>query len=120
MDNVQNSLSRDALNEELRANEPEAITQLKYWHNIEKSVLFQKSRIKWLKFYDANSGFLHASIKARQSGNRITSLMSNTGVVWAFDSDIKEQVLSFYKTLLGSCQEFLVGVDRNIIMLEIC
>lgn len=84
-----------------------AISHFKYWN---------KSRVQWLKYGDTNSSsFMYASIIARHSGNIISSLISSTGDILVSDMDIKGQVLEFYKSLLSSCKDTLLGVDRNVI-----
>ncbi|CAK8537008.1 unnamed protein product [Lathyrus sativus] len=52
----------------------EAVT--KFWTNlrIKENMLVQKSRIKWLKEGDSNSGFFHRAIKERRRHNHIGPL----------------------------------------------
>lgn len=76
--------------------------QLKCWLKIEFSAVRQKARIKWCKEGNLNSSFLHASLKARTSGNRIDSLISGDGRLLMTREDIEMEVLQYYKNLLGS------------------
>ncbi|XP_060210485.1 uncharacterized protein LOC132637413 [Lycium barbarum] len=48
--------------------------ELEKWHNIEESVLKQKSRVNWLKLGDSNTSFFHACIRNRLAQNQIRTL----------------------------------------------
>ncbi|XP_057247508.1 uncharacterized protein LOC130589895 [Beta vulgaris subsp. vulgaris] len=53
--------------------------QLRYWSNIEESILRQKARINWLSQGDANTKFFFAAIKTRKAKNKIAQIQNDQG-----------------------------------------
>ncbi|WMV50918.1 hypothetical protein MTR67_044303 [Solanum verrucosum] len=84
------------------------------WLNIEESIVKQKSRVQWLQLGDENTTYFHASLKTRIAQNKITSLTTATGRVGNNSTDIEEEIISFYKQLLGSCATQLPAVNPLI------
>lgn len=79
LENTQSILVIDHQNKELLDEEKVTIMQLKRWLANNDSVWKQKARLRWLKESDVNSRFLHASIQARNSSNRIDKLVDGQG-----------------------------------------
>ncbi|GAU32090.1 hypothetical protein TSUD_152950 [Trifolium subterraneum] len=60
------------------------------------SLEFQKSRSRWLKERDANTGFFHVCVKSRKRSNAIVALRK--GSVWLSKPDeIRKEVVSYFK-----------------------
>ncbi|KAG5581137.1 hypothetical protein H5410_051764 [Solanum commersonii] len=84
------------------------------WLNIEESIVKQKSRVQWLQLGDENTTYFQASLKTRIAQNKITSLTTATGRIGNNSTDIEEEIISFYKQLLGSCATQLPVVNPLI------
>ncbi|GAU39362.1 hypothetical protein TSUD_56890 [Trifolium subterraneum] len=57
---------------------------------------FQKSRSRWLKEGDANTGFFHACVKTRKRSNSIVALKK--GRVWLSRPDeVRSEVVSYFR-----------------------
>ncbi|XP_075079695.1 uncharacterized protein LOC142164853 [Nicotiana tabacum] len=76
--------------------------QLEKWLGVEESIMKQKSIVNWLKLGDGNTTYFHASMKNKCSQNKIKSLTKANGDAVQSNQDIEEEVLGFYKQLLGS------------------
>nr|XP_009623102.1 uncharacterized protein LOC104114380 [Nicotiana tomentosiformis] len=85
--------------------------QLEKWLRVEESIMKQKSRVQWLNLGDANTTYFFASMKIRYSQNKIKSLIRNNGEVVQTKQEIEEEVLGFYKQLLGSATERLTAIN---------
>ncbi|CAI8596511.1 unnamed protein product [Vicia faba] len=58
-------------------------------------MLVQKSRVKWLKEGDSNSGFFHKVMKERRSHNHIGLIVTEGGLLDSV-SEIKEEVQNHF------------------------
>uniref|UniRef100_A0A1S3ZI61 Uncharacterized protein n=1 Tax=Nicotiana tabacum TaxID=4097 RepID=A0A1S3ZI61_TOBAC len=76
--------------------------QLEKWLEVEESIMKQKSKVNWLKLGDGNTTYFHASMKNRCCQNKIKSLTKANEVVVQSKQETEEEVLGFYKQLLGS------------------
>lgn len=82
--------------------ENETLDKWKHWLSIENNILRQKARIQWVMEGDENTTFFHASIKQKHTNSRITRLVLDDGTeVMDFDG-IENEILRFYRGLLGS------------------
>ncbi|KAG5605107.1 hypothetical protein H5410_026599 [Solanum commersonii] len=61
----------------------------------------------WLKLGDANRSFFFASIKSRISHDRIKSLTTSTGIVLVRQDEVKNEIINFYRGLLGTAATHL-------------
>lgn len=55
----------------------------------------QKSRLRWLKEGDANTGFFHITVKLRQTINAINHLRSESNVRVSNKEEVKDTVISY-------------------------
>nr|XP_016498778.1 PREDICTED: uncharacterized protein LOC107817461 [Nicotiana tabacum] len=76
--------------------------ELEKWSKVEKSIYRQKSRIQWLQLGDVNTIFFYASIKNRTARNQIKKLKNYVGDWMQTKAEVKEEILGFYKKLLGT------------------
>lgn len=89
--------------------------QVEKWSNIEENMLRQKSRVQWLKLGDSNTAYFHASLKSRNAQNIIHCLVTERGK-WIHNRDnIQDEILSFYKNLLGRSADQLPVVNVAVI-----
>lgn len=70
---------------------------------IEESVIKHNSRIQWVKLGDSNNRFFFVSMKNRVAHiHIIRSLVNEQGALTHTEKPITEEILSYYKQLLGS------------------
>lgn len=95
--------------------EKRLIGELERWSNIEENIWQQKSRIDWLKKGDSNARFFHASVKVRQSVNVICKLVRADDSYCIGQEQIREEVIEFYRRLMGTTAMELPMVDKRIV-----
>ncbi|XP_058733267.1 uncharacterized protein LOC131604869 [Vicia villosa] len=68
-----------------------------FWRNlrIKENMLVQKSRMKWLKEGDTNSGFFHKVMKQRRLHNHIGPILISGGMVELVE-DVREEVFKHF------------------------
>ncbi|XP_019244246.1 PREDICTED: uncharacterized protein LOC109224116 [Nicotiana attenuata] len=88
--------------------------QLEKWLEVEESIMKQKSRVHWLKLGDANRAYFFAIMKRRYSQNKVKSLIRANGEMVQTKQEIEEEVLGFYKQLLGSSAGNLPGINPMV------
>lgn len=115
LEGIQQEISRNPTDYSLVVKEGEARDNLKHWLQVECSILRQKSRIKWLTEGDSNSHYFHMSIKSRISTNGICKLVDSEGRVLMLESEIQQEVLGSYGSLLGSSKSSLVAINPEIV-----
>ncbi|XP_057249329.1 uncharacterized protein LOC130590789 [Beta vulgaris subsp. vulgaris] len=87
------------------------LNDLNHWSHVEESILHQKSRINWLQKGDANTKLFFTATKARHGQNRIELIIADDGRIVKDAGAIREEILDFYKKLLGTRATSLQGVD---------
>ncbi|XP_010684467.1 uncharacterized protein LOC104899025 [Beta vulgaris subsp. vulgaris] len=94
------------------------LKDLNHWSHVEESILHQKSRINWLQKGDANTKLFFTATKARHGQNRIDLIVADDGRMVKDAGAIREEILDFYKKLLGTRATSLQGVDLNVVREE--
>ena len=89
--------------------------ELRKFMAVEESAYRQKSRIQWLKLGVNNNHFFFHSMKERFVRNSIEVFYDDNGVKLFENDDIQNEVLEFYKKLLGRAASSLAGMDIPII-----
>ncbi|XP_062114409.1 uncharacterized protein LOC133825494 [Humulus lupulus] len=64
--------------------------------------LSQRSKITWLQKGDSNTSYFHACLKKRRMENRITSFMTEQGLINDKFSDVVEHFLNNFRSYMGS------------------
>lgn len=82
--------------------------------NIEESIYKQKSRNLWLRLGDSNTAFIYACMRNRISKNKIRTLVTAGGTMVHTEQDIEEEILGFYKELLGSSATSLPAINPGV------
>ncbi|MCI07509.1 transposon TX1 putative 149 kDa protein, partial [Trifolium medium] len=81
---------------------------------------FQRSRSKWLREGDSNSGYFHACVKSRMMRNSISALYTPSGWVEG-PGNVREAAVSFFRNHF-SVEEWerptLDGVDFPVLSLD--
>ena len=109
--NIKVLLSNDVGNVSLQQQEALELENLNYQMSAQESIYWKKSRVDWLQLGDFNSHFFFAAMKQRQSRNRITSIFSEDGREHVYPEAIMQEVVQWYKGLLGTAARHLVQVD---------
>ncbi|XP_059310873.1 uncharacterized protein LOC132062291 [Lycium ferocissimum] len=86
--------------------------EVEKWSLVEESILRQKTRVQWLGLGDSNSAYIFASVKSRISQNCIKN--DAHGSVLQDNNDIEQEIIGFYKGLLGSCAAELPSINPDI------
>lgn len=81
---------------------------------IEESIMKQKSRDKWIKLGDANTKYFSSVTKERKHKKQIKELMRLDGNKINKHDGIQEEILRFYKGLMGTTAEKLTAVNRVV------
>lgn len=113
VDFLQTSLQSDPLNVYVFSELSTTQQELVKWSLIEEKILKQKAEIHWLKCGDGNNKFFHASLSSRKRGG-IDMLIDSDGRKLVDDCGIKQEVLNFYKKLLGTPALISRAVDIDI------
>ncbi|XP_070057781.1 uncharacterized protein [Nicotiana tomentosiformis] len=112
--NVQEDMRTPNHSQELFEAEKELRIQLEKWDLIEESIYKQKSSVQWLKLGESNSAYFFASMKNRRAQNHINDLVSTKGRMLQTEKGIEEEILKFYKQLLGNANTTLPAIRPNI------
>ncbi|XP_058762538.1 uncharacterized protein LOC131635918 [Vicia villosa] len=78
---------------------------------MEESILRKRSKIEWVRLGDGNNSFFHSSVRSRQKHKQINRLIKEDGGVCDTHEAMEEEVLNFYKGLMGTAEKNLEGVD---------
>lgn len=113
-DNLQSALQADPLNSQLFLDVSREKHSYDYWLKIEEHILHQKSKIHWLQCGDGNNIFFHASLKNHRSPG-ISCLYNVVGILLSTGVEIKEEVVGFYRDLLGTYARTDIVVDLQIV-----
>ncbi|XP_021743974.1 uncharacterized protein LOC110710018 [Chenopodium quinoa] len=108
---IQDQLAVDYSNSDLHVKEAEAVSMVKHWMNIQESIYKQKSRVDWIKLGDSSSHYFFSVMKHRQGRNRIDSIFTKDDVLLKDPILIENEIVGFYKGLLGSSDSSLPAVD---------
>ncbi|XP_019237290.1 PREDICTED: uncharacterized protein LOC109217490 [Nicotiana attenuata] len=98
----------------LQGQEKEWLHKLETWSMVEEQILQQKARATWIKLGDSNNKFFSAVIKERQQRKQIEELQAIAGGNLTTQAAIKEEIIVFYKSLMGTRAQVLPAVDKMI------
>ncbi|XP_020258480.1 uncharacterized protein LOC109834874 [Asparagus officinalis] len=102
LDNVQKALSLDPLNDALICQEKDYISSFNKLLECELSFYQQKARINWNLQGDRCTNFFHSIVKNNRHKNRVMVLYNNNGERIIKGDKIVQELISYYKSLLGS------------------
>ncbi|XP_058783262.1 uncharacterized protein LOC131657933 [Vicia villosa] len=83
---------------------------------MEEGSLQQKAKVDWLQLGDGNNSFFHTVVREKNKQNNMVSLTSLTGVELSKKEDIAEEIIGFYKSLVGTAAHTLQGIDLPCLM----
>ncbi|XP_058726518.1 uncharacterized protein LOC131597876 [Vicia villosa] len=81
------------------------------WNHLEEKIIMQRSKIDWLKMGDENSTFFYAYLKTKQKTKSIIMLRKNDGTVITKQKYIEQEILEFYRSLMGTDSPNLVHIN---------
>lgn len=91
--------------------EKEWLHKLDTWSLVEESILQHKTRATWIKLGDSNNKLFSAVIKERKQRKHITKIQALTCFTLTEPTAIKEEIVHFYKSLMGSRANNLPAVN---------
>ncbi|XP_059285896.1 uncharacterized protein LOC132039429 [Lycium ferocissimum] len=100
--------------DQLQIQEKNILQQLEKWLFLVESAMRQKSRIKWMKLGDQNTKYFIVVVKERSTKKQIWELQSLSGTKLTAPANIQDEIIKFYKGLMGSAANTLLAVDRTI------
>lgn len=80
---------------------------------IEESALQQKAKVRWIKLGESNNKYFSALTKERTQRKQITELISLTNRKLVEPEEIREEIVNFYKGLMGSTTYMLPAVNKH-------
>ncbi|XP_020258961.1 uncharacterized protein LOC109835396 [Asparagus officinalis] len=102
LENAQKALSLDPLNATLICQEKDYISSFNKLLECELSFYQQKARINWNLQGDRCTNFFHSIVKNNRHKNRVMVLYNNNGEMITEGEKIVKELVSYYKSLLGS------------------
>ncbi|XP_020254066.1 uncharacterized protein LOC109831138 [Asparagus officinalis] len=114
LQNAQKYLQSDHLNADLIEQEKKYMLTYNKLLECEISFYQQKSRIQWCTQGDRSSSFFHSAVKAKRHLNRVNVLYDSAGNRITDGDLIIQELLEYYKQLLGS-STILVKSGSNVI-----
>jgi hypothetical protein len=99
LNDITRLIREDGVSAHLLQEEARALKTLEEWELREEIFWKQKARIEWLQEGDKNTAFFFNSVKARQQGNSISSLVTDRGEVLSSTQDISNEAVQFFASL---------------------
>ncbi|XP_075074296.1 uncharacterized protein LOC142161947 [Nicotiana tabacum] len=108
---IQEQLS-NKYSDSLLKREKETLLNLENWSMIEENILQQKARAKWIQLGDDNTKYFTAVMKDRSQRKQINEITERYGDRVTDPEGITEEILDFYKSLMGSTTRSLLAINR--------
>ena len=99
LNGITRMIREEGVSEYLLQEEARALKALEEWEMREEIFWKQKAQIEWLQEGDKNTAFFFNSVKARQHGNAISSLVTDRGEVISSTQDIANEVAHYFASL---------------------
>ncbi|KAF5208333.1 hypothetical protein FRX31_002080 [Thalictrum thalictroides] len=113
LERIQSEIQVRPLDLNLATLEMDAIKAYLEIAKAELSSLRQKSRINKAQFSDQNSAFFHKIVQGKRARNRILRLTDSNGQVLTDETDIENEILTYFQDLMGKSppDSYLRGLD---------
>ncbi|XP_075080184.1 uncharacterized protein LOC142165723 [Nicotiana tabacum] len=85
---------------------------LEKWSLIEESIMRHKLRVKWIQLGDSKTKYFSVVVKERNQKKHIREITSLNGVKLIEPKDIQDEIVKFYKSLMGSIFQRLPAINR--------
>ena len=99
MNGITRLIREEGVSKYLLREEARALKALEEWEMREEIFWKHKARIEWLQEGDKNTAFFFNSVKARQHGNAISSLVMDRGEVISSTQDIANEAAHYFASL---------------------
>ncbi|XP_070040642.1 uncharacterized protein [Nicotiana tomentosiformis] len=93
--------------------EREQLHNLEKWSMIEDQEMQQKSKAHWIRLGDSNAKYFTTIVKEREQRKQIKELTSMFGTKLTDSQSIKEEIVDFYKGLMGSAAKILPAINKH-------
>ncbi|KAH1233546.1 Short-chain dehydrogenase TIC 32, chloroplastic [Glycine max] len=80
-------------------------------NEMEEKMLMQRAKVDWIRKGDGNNSFFHAIIKSRNNRRNIYMLQKTDGTLLENQSEIEDEIMDFYKKLMGTEDSQLHHID---------
>ncbi|XP_075080308.1 uncharacterized protein LOC142165830 [Nicotiana tabacum] len=87
------------------------LQNLEKWSLFEENIMKKKSRVKWIQLGDSNTKYFSVVVKERSQKKLIKEITSLEGMTLTEPNDIQEEIVNFYKSLIGSSTEKLPAIN---------
>ncbi|CAK8564653.1 unnamed protein product [Lathyrus sativus] len=111
LNTTQTSLEADPMNATIITRIKKQKVEIIKLQELEENILRQKSKLDWLKWGDGNNSYFHASVKAKNNSKNISQLIKEDGTILTVQADIEDEVLDYYKNLLGTADSTVCHID---------
>ncbi|CAK8578493.1 unnamed protein product [Lathyrus sativus] len=108
---TQGKLTEDRLNITLVEQAKKRTEEVISMNELEWKILQQREKIDWIRKGDGNNHYFYAAIKGRQHTNCLTNLRTKDGRHLTTKPDIEEEVIKFYRNLMGKEVDCINHID---------
>ncbi|XP_058784375.1 uncharacterized protein LOC131659164 [Vicia villosa] len=85
------------------------------WNELEESMMRQRTKIDWLRMQDGNNAYFFATLKTKSQHRNLNVLHQNDGTVLNAKDEIHQEVLKYYRSIMGTKVPTLKHVDIDIL-----
>ncbi|CAK8535842.1 unnamed protein product [Lathyrus sativus] len=111
LNTAQTSLEANLMNATILTRIKEQKVEIIKLKELEENILRQKSKLDWIKWGDGNNSYFHASVKAKNNSKNMSHLTKEDGTILTVQTDIEDEVLDYYKNLLGTADSAVRHID---------
>ncbi|XP_058772315.1 uncharacterized protein LOC131646218 [Vicia villosa] len=107
----QTNLTKNRMDAEAVDKVKECTDSVIKWNELEENMLKQRAKIDWLRMHDGNNAYFYASIKTKYQNKSMQVLHQCDGTVLTEKEDIHNEVMTYYKNIMGTTPSTLKHVD---------
>ncbi|KAL5184132.1 Transposon TX1 uncharacterized protein [Glycine soja] len=111
LDLAQNAITHNRMDDNLIDTVKKCTERVINWNEMEGNMLRQRAKVDWLRMGDENNAFFHSIIKAKHQNRSMSILQKGDGTILTEQSDIHNEVMEFYRKLMGSTASNLRHID---------
>ncbi|KAL5134431.1 Transposon TX1 uncharacterized protein [Glycine soja] len=111
LDLAQNAITHNRMDDNLIDTVKKCTKRVINWNEMEGNMLRQRAKVDWLRMGDENNAFFHSIIKAKHQNRSMSILQKGDGTILTEQSDIHNEVMEFYRKLMGSTASNLRHID---------